>query len=323
MTMRIKHMVAIISITVLFASLAMAGEDVLQINRQSRIEFSDPLQGWDKDTYGAGWKRARLIKPSGEIVELLPSERLTSIGGTIFSGAFYSSVSPSRKYVFLSTINTGVVGDGPAEVGKNIHSRAYCPVISTESGCILSNNTGEVCGGHWEGKKDLWRYGADDRTDTMFKWTSFKAKDIWKSFVKSENFAKSVDWRDEPKINDAVVRSFGLINMLACDPPSAKNRGAYLLVARQLEVEGRGIDAKFLRKKSNISANKNSGVDRVTAEKSWLYDGPEEPARTRMYLIKGDEVEIISTSSSGWVYVEYKGKNKMAIRKWIKGSSIE
>src|SRR5207253_6056055 len=102
MSMRIKHLVAITCLTALFASHAMAGDDVLQINRQSRIEFSDPLQGWDKDTYGAGWKRARLIKPLGEIVELLPSERMTSIGGTIFSGAFYSSVSPSRKYVFLS-----------------------------------------------------------------------------------------------------------------------------------------------------------------------------------------------------------------------------
>ncbi|WP_416050829.1 hypothetical protein [Cupriavidus basilensis] len=323
MTMRIKNLVAITSLTALSASHAMAGDDVLQINRQSRIEFSDPLQGWDRDTYGAGWKRARLIKPSGEIVELLPSERLTSIGGTIFSGAFYSSVSPSRKYVFLSTIDTGVVGDGPAQAGKNIHSRAYCPVISTESGCILSNNTGEVCGGHWEGKKDLWRYGVDDRTDTMFKWTSFKAEDIWGSFVKSENFAKSVDWHFEPKINDEVVRSFGLINILACDPPSAKNRGAYLLVARQLEVEGRGIEAKFLRRKSNVGAKQNNGVDRVKADKSWLYDGPEDQARTRMYLIKGDEIEVISPGSSGWVYVEYKGKNKMAIRKWIKGESIE
>ncbi|MHA7683303.1 hypothetical protein [Cupriavidus sp. PET2-C1] len=323
MTARIKNLVAITSLTALFASHAMAGDDVLQINRQSRIEFSDPLQGWDKDTYGAGWKRARLIKPSGEIVELLPSERLTSRGGTIFSGAFYSSVSPSRKYVFLSTINTGVVGDGPAEVGKNIHSRAYCPVIFTESGCILSNNTGEVCGGHWEGKKDLWRYGVDDRTDTMFKWTSFNAEDIWRSFVKSENFAKSIEWNFEPKINDVVVRSFGLSNILACDPPSAKNREAYLLVARQLEIEGRGLDAKFLRKKSTIGASQNYGVDRVTAEKSWLYDGPEDQARTRMYLIKGDEIKIISPGSPGWVYVEYKGKNKVAIRKWIKDSSVE
>ncbi|WP_144410033.1 hypothetical protein [Cupriavidus basilensis] len=323
MTVHIKNLVAITSLTALFASHAMAGDDVLQINRQSRIEFSDPLQGWDKDTYGAGWKRARLIKPRGGIVELLPSETLTSIEGTIFSGAFYSSLSPSRKYVVLSTIRTGVLGDGPAMVGKNIYSRAYCPVISTESGCILNNNTGEICGGHWEGKKDLWRYGVDDRTDTMIKPTFFNAMGLWKAFSKSEKFSKSVELDFEPNITDFVVQNFGVSNLLACDPPSAKNRDLYILVARQLEVEGRGIDAKFLRKKSNIGANNNYGVDKVTAEKSWLYDGPEDQARTRMYLIKGDEIEIISTSSSGWVYVEYKGNNKKAIRRWMKESSIE
>jgi hypothetical protein len=58
----------------------------------------------------------------------------------------------------------------------------------------------------------------------------------------------------------------------------------------------------------------------IKIEKEYLYDTPNKESKTKMYLIKGDEVEILEEKDD-WLYILYKGKKD--IKAWIPKSAIE
>ncbi len=59
--------------------------------------------------------------------------------------------------------------------------------------------------------------------------------------------------------------------------------------------------------------------------KSYLYENAAKKHRTKMYLIKGDKVNILDekTDDSGqkWYYINYKGKKDLNM--WIKGEAVD
>ncbi|MGN5476883.1 hypothetical protein ACTMU2_07780 [Cupriavidus basilensis] len=118
-------------------------------------------------------------------------------------------------------------------------SRQYCPVLLTESGCLLGNQTGEICGGEWDSKNDLWRVGTDnkagDSTDAMIKPEFKKAKGVMDGFFQ---FRK----RREVKygLGDRIDWNLGAGNLVACDPLTQENVGVYILIANQLKAEEAG-----------------------------------------------------------------------------------
>ena len=50
----------------------------------------------------------------------------------------------------------------------------------------------------------------------------------------------------------------------------------------------------------------------VSAGRAWLYSAPDEKARTRAYLVAGDEVEVLDSKDHGqeWFKVRYRGKKE-------------
>jgi len=60
----------------------------------------------------------------------------------------------------------------------------------------------------------------------------------------------------------------------------------------------------------------------ITAGKAWMYDQPDENSLTKLYLIKGDEAELLQTTKNAlWYRVRFKGTK--LVEKWIKVKDTE
>jgi len=63
---------------------------------------------------------------------------------------------------------------------------------------------------------------------------------------------------------------------------------------------------------------------KITTEKATLYSAPNEQSKTKAYLIRDDEIEILDVKDDnpGWFKIGFKGKKKTIIR-WINGDAID
>ncbi len=63
----------------------------------------------------------------------------------------------------------------------------------------------------------------------------------------------------------------------------------------------------------------------VSAEKARLYTTPEASGEGRMYLVKGDKVEIVdeSKASQGWYRIRYLTKTGKPIDRWARAQDLE
>ncbi len=63
---------------------------------------------------------------------------------------------------------------------------------------------------------------------------------------------------------------------------------------------------------------------KITVEKAILYSGPDDQSRSRAYLIRGDEIEMLDVKDDNpeWLKISFKGKKQTIIR-WIKPESID
>lgn len=83
----------------------------------------------------------------------------------------------------------------------------------------------------------------NEDTATMLSPAYSDAIGLWKDF--SEENATDLEIR----MKDRVADNLGTSNLLSCDPPSARNREAYVSIVRQLDAEGSVLDAKRIRMK--------------------------------------------------------------------------
>jgi hypothetical protein len=83
-----------------------------------------------------------------------------------------------------------------------------------------------------------------------------------------------------------------------------------------------GVQTSFKYKsKENILkylSNLNNQQRNILQNKQLLYSEPQ--IKTKMYLVKGDEVEILEEKDD-WLYILYKGKKD--IKAWIPKSAVE
>jgi hypothetical protein len=154
--MSIKVSDVVVNFITVLTCLIYVSVNANELNKQfpnkSEIRLSEPLAGESLDLFEPGWGAAEFIGYDGKRTRLLPDEHFTSVGGTIFSEPDFWSISPSGKYVVLLILRTGLLGD-PRD--RNVAARQYCPVINTQTGCLESIQTGELCAGQWDKKKIL------------------------------------------------------------------------------------------------------------------------------------------------------------------------
>jgi len=84
---------------------------------------------------------------------------------------------------------------------------------------------------------------------------------------------------------------------------------------------GEDEDNGYWKNNTNIKTS-------ITEERAWLYNSPNSSAKTKMYLIKNDQVVIKNYNFSqkegkDWFLVEFLNTSKnTSIIKWVKGKSI-
>lgn len=79
----------------------------------------------------------------------------------------------------------------------------------------------------------------------------------------------------------------------------------------------------YIDPKSDVAASASQAS--VRSDKARLFQSPNIDSRTRMYLIKGDHVEILDDTqlNSGWCKVRYLSKSGKAIEAWMQSSDLD
>jgi hypothetical protein len=79
-------------------------------------------------------------------------------------------------------------------------------------------------------------------------------------------------------------------------------------------------EAHLLINKLYINKLCNNLTKYILSDKQPLYSSPNINSKTKMYLIKGDKVEILEEKDN-WLYILYKGKKE--IKAWIPKDAIK
>lgn len=313
-----KRVFALLCLTFI-ATTSVAKENRIDFSNRSALMFSAPLKGKSQEEFGSGWTKATYRGVTGEQVDLFPMEAFT-VGGVIFQDSYAPQISPSGRYAVLDILRAGIVDPGPK--GKpEPETRQYCPVLDVGTGCIVSVQSGDLCGGSWDQRKDLWVVpGYDgDSSKAMLDYQFQNVNIVWHEYLAAN--AKSFRYT----LNNALVSNLGITNLMACQPPAADNLDAYAAMARQLIKDGNFSDARYIDKKLGVKGNSSAQSQGLTisVDKARLYDGPSLSTQTRTYLVKGDRVRVLDKSGADWVKIEYRQSNGPFIEKWIQAVSLE
>ena len=194
-----------------------AGLDRNQFSGGAALQFSSSLTSNVQKTFGSGWKMATYSNVKGEKFNLFQMEALTSSGG-IFGNFYPIVVSPTGKYVVVDVLRVGIVNPG-LHGAPEVQNRQYCPVLETRTGCILSNQAGELCAGEWGRQGDRWTvHGlAEDANTPMLRYQFEDAGTLWKEYENSKSKPFHI------YICEAISGNLGVANLMACDPPGAGN----------------------------------------------------------------------------------------------------
>jgi hypothetical protein len=283
----------------------------------SSLILYQSLKNFEAKDFGPGWKKANFVDASGSRIPLFPMEPFAATSGLIFAQNYSPRISSSGKYAALDVLRTGNVEPGPSG-GVEQSSKQYCPVLNTAAGCIVSMQTGELCGGDWS-ESDTWivtgyQYNA---TKSMIEYKFPGANELWSQFL------ESVKTNGIAKIEQYLASNLGVANLMACEPPTIANKNSLALIAQQLRKEGDLSDAEFIEERLTAAAIATdlTQVVSIKVDKAYLYERPDITGKTRAYLVKGDAIKKLE-STDGWIRIEYVKKNGAVIDKWIQSISI-
>jgi hypothetical protein len=309
-----------LSATLMLSSLTCrANADRITFSDGAALALSSPLTPSEKKNFGSGWKAATYENLKGEKFDLFPMEALTSSGGVLFGDSYPPEVSPTGKYVVIDVLRVGIVTPGPTGKPK-VQSRQYCPVLETRTGCIVSNQTGELCGGEWGTQGNRWIvHGMVEDTSTpMLRYQFEDANTIWHGYANARNKPFRIS------IREVIFSNLGIANLMACDPPKVNNAESYKSIAVELKKAGDVEDSEYIAKKlkSTLVSGGHLELRKIFVKKAFLFDRPSGEFQAEMYLIKGDQVKILEQVGTEWVRVEYLEKSGRIIQKWIRAKSI-
>ncbi|TKC88042.1 hypothetical protein FAZ69_17485 [Trinickia terrae] len=316
---RFHFMQCLLATLMLTALTCFAKSNHIAFPSGAAVDFSSPLSKKERALFGPGWKVATYTNAEGEEFNLFPAETQADGGVVIFEDSYSPQISPTGKYAVLDILKAGIVDPGPS--GKpEVQSRQYCPVLETKTGCVISNQSGEICGGQWQVHGDRWIVpgGAGDTDLVMLKYQFKDANTLWKEYVAARG--KSFGY----SLKDALSSNLGVANLVACDSPKESNVDSYKNILMELRSKRDLDDAEYIEKKLHSTTSIHGRVEerRVVVPRAFLFDKPDLTSRTKTYLIKGDVVKLLETRDTEWAKIQYTGKNRIVIEKWISAKSL-
>ncbi|WP_157160297.1 hypothetical protein [Cupriavidus sp. BIS7] len=244
-----------LGVTISLTPITHAIGETVTFKAGSKLVFSDHTKASGAGELGVGWKQADFAKPNGETIPMFPTEKLRKNGGVVFSGPDDVQISPSGRFAVFFVDRIGVLSPANNAPQISVESRQYCPVLDTQSGCIKSNLTGQMCGGEWDSKEDLWKVDsqADTPGDTqaMLHGASINAADIWSKYVHAKSSNSKL------KLASLIADSQGIQNVMACDPPSADNEDYYIKIKSQLIIEKDHASLDYINTCANVNGEQD------------------------------------------------------------------
>ncbi|VVE19585.1 hypothetical protein [Pandoraea fibrosis] len=238
------------------------------------------------------WQRATFQFPDGTTFDLLPRTGESNFGGTEIEPPSDSDISPSGRYVVIGRVETGTVSTGPGK-SESVLSREFCPIIEVRTGCITSDQTGEICGAGWQaGHPNRW--GTEEQSHMMLTDDRPSASRLL-GFIKNGQLTKF-----------SLDEDSGADNVLRCDPLTSGNRGSYRRIAMALHAAGEQKDAQLID--AELSKVDASSVHSHTSNDTSLCHSNERKYFSR--VLQGTN-KIASVRASGndspdTGYVQYR-----------------
>jgi len=98
----------------------------------------------------------------------------------------------------------------------------------------------------------------------------------------------------------------------------AREVGQWLNIVKEIAE----VDSQNSSTNVADATDATGNIVEVVAEKAWMYDQPDNNSLTKLYLVKGDEVELLETTKDAlWYRVRFKGTK--LVEKWIKAADTE
>ncbi|WP_148669110.1 hypothetical protein [Burkholderia pyrrocinia] len=259
------------------------------------------------------------------------SLRFKRLDGTMFAPfdeglRFYepgtNSLSPDKQY---SVVNFSAEGELADSSGVSVRSEYLCAFVRMKDGCVVHVAQDALCGGEWQAPHQ-WSVNIEPIFDNPPN-----ATDIYAAYSSKH---KNGYQTSQPPILAYLAEGTTFDNLLACDPPRAGNRSAYLKLLVQLQRDGDAENAAKLKKILTSGRNGRpihvapveSGAwvgHAVISKKAYLYAMPEKSSVTRSYLVQGDSVLVNESGlSKGFVMSRYRQKNGNIIERWIRCEDV-
>lgn len=119
-------------------------------------------------------------------------------------------------------------------------------------------------------------------------------------------------------VEDVYTRSGGKLLLIAQDRCIGCGEVFRTIYMNSVAIEKKIVsDEPLFSKRQAVSSQ-------VKSAKAKLFTHPEEKSATRMYLVKGDTVELLdySEKGSGWYLIRFKRRQKQDVVKWVKCSDL-
>ncbi|SFD05204.1 hypothetical protein [Pragia fontium] len=270
-------------------SCELLADKTLVAPNGNEIIFSESLSGKniDKDA----WGRIFFAKGNRKIDISLDKHIFTkSQGGRYYTYSNDNVISPTGNYIIINSIYGSMY---PTQSGGEKYvDRAYCSIIDMNTGCVVSDRDGEVCGYSWDRNKDLIVSSYHDSFDFL----SSKMA-VNKSGVDSDWSAQDIK------------------NLTLCDSPNRSNIGAYYLLISKFK---KGSDQQKIIKNTIVDWTNDLVNEATVLDKTYLYIEPKENKKSKMYLLKSDKVKVISLSDDNqWVFISYVSNESNPILAWV------
>lgn len=306
--------------TVLFLLIAIAAtssnaqtgtESAIDFPNHARVVFSAPVTPELAKKFGTGWMRLTYQSAHGQPIPILSDERLTSLGGIVFSPSDRGALSPDGQYLALDLTRNGTATS--ADGTSDVESREFCPVLDTRTGCVVRDDTGAICGGSWDSKGAVWHGTLDSAgpvAESIDKIKKPTAKDVWTQYANSPV-------KNMPTFLQAAL---GLDNLKACDPPNNANQHYYAQIEAALgRAGGSPPSDKTTQQTPSLDGGQPAAVK---SERAQLFAQPSVGSIHRGYLIRGDRVAIIGTGNDGWLQIRYEHAGKPPIEAWLQSADV-
>ncbi|WP_175681878.1 hypothetical protein [Burkholderia cenocepacia] len=170
-----------------------------------------------------------------------------------------NSLSPDKQY---SIVNFSAEGDLADSSGVSVHSEYLCAFVRMNDGCVVHVAQGAVCGGEWR-LPHQWSVSIEPIFDNPPN-----ATDIYAAYSSKHKTGYQIS---QPPILAYLAEGTSFDNLLACDPPRARNRSSYLKLLAKLQRDGDAENANKLKKA--LTGGRNGTSIHVTPVESGAWVG--------------------------------------------------